>query len=66
MAVPRGVYQRMSDKELRKLRSTKVLILNRIETKEGFFGKRDVQRLKDQIIAIDAERACRLLTVKLL
>jgi len=66
MAVPRGVYQRMSDQELKKLRSTKVLILNRIETREGYFGRQDVQRIKDQIQAIDAERACRLLQIKLI
>lgn len=66
MAIPRGVYQRMSDEELKRSRSRKVNMIKRIENRTGFFATADIQRLKDQIQAIDAERASRLLQIKLL
>ena len=61
MDEPRGVYQRMSDKELKRSRSIKVNMLNRLVNTNGYFGARDASRLADQIKAIDAERAYRLL-----
>jgi len=55
MATPRAVYQRMTDKELRVLRSKKLARLDKIINLNGYFAKRDKQALYDQIIAIEAE-----------
>jgi hypothetical protein len=53
------IYQRMSDLELRKLRSKKVLEIEKLRKFYTYFGKRDIQRLAFQIDRIDAEIACR-------
>jgi len=53
------IYQRMTDFELRKLRSKKVLEIEKLRKFYTYFGKRDIQRLAFQIDRIDAELACR-------
>jgi len=60
------IYQRMSDLELRKLRSKKVLEIEKLRKFYTYFGKRDIQRLAFQIDRIDAELACRADQLKLL
>jgi len=53
------IYQRMTDFELRKLRSKKVLEIEKLRKFYTYFGKRDIQRLAFQIDRIDAELTCR-------
>lgn len=53
------IYQSMSELELRKLRSKKVLEIERLRKFYTYFGKRDIQRLVFQIGRIDSELACR-------
>jgi len=53
------VYQRMTDFELRKLRSKKVIEIEKLRKFYTYFGKRDIHRLTFQIDRIDAELACR-------
>jgi len=65
MAVPYAVYQRMSDRELKALRSKHVLELAKLEGMKGLFVESDRVRIKALIGAIDAERAARLLQIKL-
>ena len=65
MAIPRSLYRRMTDKELKTLRSKKVLEMEKIKHLTGLFAMRDKKRIADQISAIDAERASRLLQIKL-
>jgi len=60
------IYQRMSDFELRKLRSKKVLEIEKLRKFYTYFGKRDIQRLAFQIDRIDAELACRAAQLSLL
>jgi len=65
MATPYLVYQLMPTDGLRKLRSKKVLLINKIANINSWYGKRDIARLNDQIVAIDAELECRKLQMKL-
>jgi len=65
MATPRAIYHRMSDKELRVLRSKKLAKLDKIINLNGYFAKRDKQALYDQIIAIEAELESRTLQMRL-
>jgi len=65
MAIPRGVYRNMTDKQLKTLRSKKVLEMEKIKHLTGLFAMRDKKRLADQISAIDNERASRILTIKM-
>jgi len=65
MGIPRGVYRNMDDKQLKTLRSKKVLEIEKIKHLTGLFAMRDKKRLADQISAIDSERASRLLTIKM-
>jgi len=60
------VYQKMSELELRKLRSKKVLQIEKLRKFYTYFGKRDIQRLAFQIERIDAELACRAAQLTLL
>jgi len=60
------IYQRMSEFELRKLRSKKVLEIEKLRKFYTYFGKRDIQRLAFQIDRIDAELACRAAQLSLM
>jgi len=55
------IYKKMTEFELRKLRSKKVLEIAKIRKFYTYFGKRDIQRLAFQITRIDAELECRRL-----
>ena len=61
-----SVYELMTDEELHRFRSTKVLELYRIKKHNSYFGSKDIKRLDDQIKAIDAELAYRLSRMPLL
>jgi signal-transduction protein with cAMP-binding, CBS, and nucleotidyltransferase domain len=65
MAIQRGVYRKMTDKQLKTLRSKKVLEIEKIKHLDGLFAMRDKKRLADQISAIDSERASRILQIKM-
>jgi len=60
------IYQRMSEFDLRKLRSKKVLEIQKLRKTYTYFGKRDILKLTFQIERIDAELACRRDQLKLL
>jgi len=49
-----SIYYSMSPDKLRKLRSKKVLELNRLGEPKGLFQTKDYDRLKQQIAWIDA------------
>jgi len=66
MAARRGVYQRMTDKQLQKLRSKKYLELTRLDKRNSFFSTADKKRLIEQIFAIDIELDYRLHRMPLL
>lgn len=60
------VYAKKTELDLRKLRSKKVLQLNKLATLNGYFVKRDRELLAAQIDQIDAELECRKLQLPLL
>jgi len=49
-----SIYYSMSPDKLRILRSKKILELNRIGKPKGMFAQQDYDRLKQQIVWIDA------------
>lgn len=61
-----SVYEFMTDDQLHKARSKKVLELYRIKKTNSYWGAKDVRRLEYQIKAIDAELAYRLSRMPLL
>jgi len=60
------VYSKMDAKDLRVLRSKKVLKLDKIGGYNSYFAKRDRDALAHQIDQIDAELECRRLQLPLL
>jgi len=66
MATQRGVYQRMTDKQLHVLLSKKHLELYRLNKRNSFFITADKKRLVEQIVAIDVELDYRLHRMPLL
>jgi len=60
------VYSKKTEKELRVLRSKKVLMLDKIGGYNSYFAKRDREALAHQINQIDAELQCRADQMKLL
>jgi len=50
-----SVYYKMTEYDLRKLRSKKVLQMLKIAKYENHFAMKDKERLADQISKIDAE-----------
>lgn len=60
------VYQLKTDKELRVLRSKKILQLDKISNYNSYFAKRDRDLLVGQIDQIDTEIQCRADQMRLL
>jgi len=61
-----SVYELMTDDQLHKARSKKVIEKYRIEKTNSYWGGKDARRLDDQIKAIDAELAYRIARMPLL
>jgi len=61
-----SVYSKMSDLELRKLRSKKVLKMHKVEGYNSWFARRDRDLLSGQIMQIDAVLESRAAQMKLL
>ncbi len=59
------VYSKMGSKELRALRSKKVLKLDKIGGYNSWFARRDRDLLSHQIAQIDAELECRAAQIPL-
>lgn len=61
-----SVYEQMTDDQLHKARSKKVLELYRIKKINSYWGAKDLRRLEYQIKAIDAELSYRLARMPLI
>ncbi len=59
------VYSKMGTKELRVLRSKKVLKLDKVGGYNSYFARRDRDALAHQIDQIDAELECRAAQIPL-